>query len=54
METYWLPGVNNLGQYGRWDFIELKEVYQIGADFKARVEAAVQEAIDSAIALPKK
>jgi len=54
METYWLPGVNNLGQYGRWDFIELKEVYQIGADFKARVEAAVQEAIDSAIAPPKK
>jgi type III restriction enzyme len=38
METYWVPGVNNLGQYGRWAFAELTEVYQIEADFKAKVE----------------
>ena len=38
METYWAPGVNNLGQYGRWAFAELTEVYQIEADFKAKVE----------------
>ncbi len=38
METYWLPGVNNLGQYGRWAFAEFTEVYQIEADFAARVE----------------
>ena len=23
METYWVPGVNNLGTYGRWAFAEL-------------------------------
>lgn len=39
METYWVPGVNNLGQYGRWAFAEFTEVYQIEADFKAKVES---------------
>ncbi|MGH8654904.1 MAG: BPTD_3080 family restriction endonuclease, partial [Gammaproteobacteria bacterium] len=29
METYWVPGVNNHGQYGRWAFAELTEVYEI-------------------------
>jgi type III restriction enzyme len=39
METYWVPGVNHLGAYGRWAFAELTEVYQIEADFTARVES---------------
>ena len=39
METYWVPGVNNLGQYGRWAFAEFTEVYQIETDFKAKVES---------------
>lgn len=38
METYWVPGVNNSGKYGRWAFAEFVEVYQIESDFKARVE----------------
>ena len=33
METYWVPGVNNLGSYGRWGFAEFADVYQIGSDF---------------------
>jgi type III restriction enzyme len=52
METYWVPGVNHLGQYGRWAFIELKEVYQIEADFAAKVEAAFDTMIDSVTAQP--
>jgi len=39
METYWVPGVNNLGNYGRWAFAEFCEVYQIESDFEAKVEA---------------
>jgi len=39
METYWVPGVNNLGTYGRWAFTEFTEVYQIEADFAAQVAA---------------
>jgi len=41
METYWVPGVNNLGQYGRWAFVELTDVYQIKADFNKTVERIV-------------
>ena len=37
MEAYWIPGVNNNGQYGRWAFAEFTEVYQIESDFKAKV-----------------
>ena len=28
METYWVPGVNNLGTYGRWAFAEFTGVYR--------------------------
>ncbi|MGH8503736.1 MAG: BPTD_3080 family restriction endonuclease [Gammaproteobacteria bacterium] len=38
METYWVPGVNNLKQHGRWAFAEFTDVYRIDTDFKARVE----------------
>ena len=40
METYWAPGVNNLRVYGRWAFAEFTEIYQIEADFAAKIEAA--------------
>jgi len=39
MENYWVPGVNNLGTYGRWAFAEFGDVYQIEADFDAKIEA---------------
>ena len=38
MDSYWVPGVNHLGTYGRWAFAEFTELYQIEADFKAKVE----------------
>mgnify|MGYP000075103297 CR=1 FL=1 len=46
MDTYWVPGVNHLGSYGRWAFAEFTEVYQIEADFKAKVEAEFDKMID--------
>lgn len=46
METYWIPGVNNLGSYGRWAFAEFTEVYQIEADFEDKVEAEFGKMID--------
>ena len=39
METYWIPGVNNLGTYCRWAFAEFTEVCQIETDFAAKVGA---------------
>jgi type III restriction enzyme len=46
METYWVPGVNNHGHYGRWVFAEFTEVYQIEADFKAKVEEKFNKMIE--------
>lgn len=49
METYWIPGVNHSGQYGRWAFSEFTEVYQIEADFKAKVETEFNKMIGTCI-----
>ena len=45
MEAYWVPGVKHLGQYGRWAFVELTEVYQIEEDFTAKVESSFDEMV---------
>ena len=37
VETYWLPGVNRLARFGRWDFAEFRDVHEIEADFAALV-----------------
>jgi type III restriction enzyme len=47
METYWVPGVNNNGRYGRWAFAEFTDVYQIQADFKAKVQSEFDKMIES-------
>ncbi len=44
-DTYWVPGVNNLGTYGRWAFAEFRDVYEIEADFAATVETQFNEMI---------
>lgn len=33
MRAYWVPGVNNLGSFGRWAFAEFTAVYEIEAEF---------------------
>jgi len=38
MRAYWVPGVNNLGRFGRWAFAEFTEVFEIEAEFKAFVD----------------
>jgi type III restriction enzyme len=38
METYWVPGVNNLGAYGRWAFAELTEVFEINAGLRRIID----------------
>ncbi len=50
MDTYWVPGVNHHGCYGRWAFAEFTDVYEMQADFEARVEAAFNEMIEKAAA----
>ena len=48
MDTYWVPGVNHLGSYGRWAFAEFTEVYQIASDFAATVDNEFNKIIESA------
>ena len=48
MDTYWVPGVNHLGSYGRWAFAEFTEVYQIESDFEAKVDNEFNKMIESA------
>ena len=52
METYWVPGVNNTGSYGRWAFAEFTDVYEMESDFEAKVEAEFGEMIESVTAQP--
>jgi type III restriction enzyme len=33
MKAYWVPGVNNLGKFGRWAFAEFTAVYEIEEKF---------------------
>lgn len=47
MDSYWVTGVNNTGQYGRWAFAEFTEVYQIEADFEKKVESAFDKMIQA-------
>ena len=52
MEAYWVPGVNNLKQYGRWAFAEFNEVYQIEPEFAAKVESEFNKMVAAASAQP--
>ena len=52
METRWVPGVNNLGSYGRWDFAEFVDVYEIGLDFEEKVSGLFDAMIEAAVPGP--
>ena len=52
MDTYWVPGVNNLKHYGRWAFAEFTDVYQIETDFTAKIEGDFNKMIDTATSPP--
>ena len=51
MDTYWIPGVNNLGRFGRWAFAELTQVYEIETDFNRKLTEALDAMIARARAL---
>lgn len=41
MHAYWIPGVNNLGRYGRWAFAELTDDLWLKADLGAVISSLV-------------
>lgn len=46
MDTYWVPGVNHLGTYGRWAFAEFTDVYEMQEDFAKKVGAEFDRIIE--------
>lgn len=46
MDTYWVPGVNNLASYGRWAFAEFTDVFQMQDDFAKKVESEFDKMIE--------
>jgi type III restriction enzyme len=42
--TLWVPGVNNLKIYGRWDFIEFSDVFAIEDAFARLIEGLQKHA----------
>jgi len=51
MDTYWVPGVNHLGHYGRWAHAEFTEVYEIDAAFGSLIDTACAESARTAAPL---
>ncbi|MYA65824.1 MAG: restriction endonuclease [Gammaproteobacteria bacterium] len=39
MDTYWVPGVNNHGGFGRWAFAEFTDVWGMESDFESVIAA---------------
>ncbi|MBX9848006.1 MAG: DEAD/DEAH box helicase family protein [Rhodocyclaceae bacterium] len=49
MDTYWVPGVNHLGTYGRWAFAEFTDLFQMQDDFAKKVESEFNKMIAAAV-----
>ncbi|MDZ7752657.1 MAG: DEAD/DEAH box helicase family protein [Gammaproteobacteria bacterium] len=52
MDTYWVPGVNNHGRYGRWAFAEFTDVWEMQSDFEAKVAAEFDKMIAGVVKMP--
>jgi type III restriction enzyme len=39
IRTCWIPGVNNLGKFGRWAFAEFRSVFNIDPDFDKLIQS---------------
>ncbi len=49
MDSYWIPGVNELGSHGRWAFAEFKNIFEMESDFAARVEAQFNSMLEEVV-----
>ncbi len=45
MDTYWVPGVNHLGTYGRWAFAEFTDVFEIEKEFDLLVDRLIAKGV---------
>jgi type III restriction enzyme len=47
METRWVPGVNNLGTYGRWAFAEFTDIWEMETDMEVVIKQHFKKLIIS-------
>lgn len=45
MDSYWIPGVNNHGGFGRWAFVEMTDVWEMEEGLEAKVREVFDEAL---------
>jgi len=50
MDNFWIPGVNNLGGYGRWAFAEFRNVYMLEEDLNAAIAGELGKLLATASA----
>ena len=48
MEAYWLPGVNALGDYGRWAFAEFTDVFDIEPNLRRVIDSHQRDEVAGA------
>ncbi len=48
MDTYWIPGINNLHRCGRWAFAEFADVFDMQQDLEQKVAAEFKQMVASA------
>jgi type III restriction enzyme len=46
MDTYWIPGVNNRGRYGRWAFAEFTDVYAMEPELEEKIRAEFDDMLE--------
>ncbi len=52
MDTYWVPGVNRLGSFGRWAFAEFTDAWKMEEDLRAIIQSRVSESTSAAVVDP--
>src|SRR5205823_3952745 len=52
IRTCWVPGVNNLGKFGRWAFAEFRSVFNIDPDFDKLIRSFAKKPESREQALP--
>tara|TARA_Y100000590_G_scaffold264734_1_gene297525 strand:+ start:197 stop:814 length:618 start_codon:yes stop_codon:yes gene_type:complete len=45
MDTYWVPGVNNSGVFGKWAFAEFTNITTLQDDLENRIEEELDQSI---------
>jgi type III restriction enzyme len=47
METQWVPGVNALGEHGRWDFLELSDLYEMEEGLEEKIAQRLEAHLEA-------